>query len=77
VTVRTRGALVALEVDETIGVRSLQTSDLSAAPPLLQGALGGAVASMAALDGDLLAVLDSAHLIDGELLDELVAEGLA
>jgi purine-binding chemotaxis protein CheW len=77
VAVRTPNGLVALEVDETVGVRELSASDLSAAAPLLQGALAGLVTSMAALDGELLAVLDCAHLVDGELLDKLVTEGWA
>lgn len=77
VTVRTPRGLVALEIDEAVGVRELSASDLSAAPPLLANAEAGLVASMAARDGELLAVLDCARLIDGELLDRLVTEGWA
>jgi purine-binding chemotaxis protein CheW len=77
VTVRTQRRVVALEVDEIVGVRELSASDLAAAAPLLGGAAAGLVASLAALDGDLLAVLDCARLIDGELLDGLAIEGWA
>jgi len=62
VTVRTGDRQVALEVNEVLDVRSLERDAFSAAP-LLQGAASAAVDTLAALDGELLAVLDAARIL--------------
>jgi hypothetical protein len=58
-----------------IGIRPLDIESLSMLPPLLQNCSGNAVAAMRALDGELLLLLATAHLVPEALLDELGAGG--
>lgn len=68
VTLRVGERQVVLEVDEVVGVHRISRSVLVQAPPLLQGASLAHVEQIGALDGQLLAVLDSAQLVSNELL---------
>ena len=61
---------VALGVDEVVGIHPLRRSDISAMPPLMRQS-SAIVADMAALDGDLLLVLDASRVIPDELFDLL------
>jgi len=54
---------VALAVAEVLGVHPIERAAFEALPPLLGDAASGAVRSVAALDGELLAVIDSARLV--------------
>jgi purine-binding chemotaxis protein CheW len=54
---------VGLAVDDVIGVRELAGSLLAQLPPLLQDSEGAGIARIAALDGELLVVLETARLV--------------
>jgi len=56
----------ALEVDEVLGFRELPAAALGEAPALLGPALRDHAEALAVLDGQLLAVLDAARLLDTE-----------
>jgi purine-binding chemotaxis protein CheW len=63
VAVRAGGHRVVLEVDEVLGIRPLSVAELTAAPPLLGGAVREHVEALGMLDGQLLAVLDAGRLL--------------
>lgn len=75
VTVRTGENQVALAVKSVMGLRHLSAAALSEIPPLLSEAGEGVVASVAALDADLLMVLDTAQLIPASLWETIKAAG--
>ena len=58
---------VGLAVDSVIGIRALDPESLSALPSLMSRAIPAAEA-IGALDGELLAVLDSGRLVPEEVL---------
>jgi purine-binding chemotaxis protein CheW len=63
VTLALDGRSVALAVDHITGVRRVDTAQLGALPPLLQGANTERVASIGAADAHVLMVLNSARLV--------------
>lgn len=63
VTLRSGSRVVAVAVEEVMGVRPIPSSDLQVLPPLLGDSSAPAVESMAALDGDLLLLLRAARLV--------------
>ncbi len=63
---QTDGRLVALAVERVIGVRRLDAAGLAAAPPLL--GRPDLVAHLGTLDGALLLVLETGHLLPPDLL---------
>lgn len=54
---------VALAVDEVVGVRTLSAAARASLPRLLSGTGSKAIASMGALDTELVLVLQSTHLL--------------
>lgn len=74
ITVRAGRRVVALAVDEVVGVRRLDPAEVTALPRLLEPE-AGAVSRLAALDQDLLLVLETGRLLDEALLARL--EGAA
>lgn len=65
---------VALAVDAVLGVRELDAAALQALPPLFEEG-AGAIASVAALDGELLVVIRSARLVPEAALEALSRAG--
>jgi purine-binding chemotaxis protein CheW len=63
VTVRAGDRRAALAVDAVEGFRPLADEALHALPPLLSGARESPIGRLAALDRDLLLVLDAARLV--------------
>ena len=68
---------VIFEVDETLGVRRLSREQIETTTPLIHGALTDRIDSLGVLDGKLLAWLDTARLVQYELLDLILSEGWA
>jgi purine-binding chemotaxis protein CheW len=62
VTIAVESRTVALAVDDVVGIRALDDVALDAPPPLLADT-SAAVESVGTLDGALLAVLRTAHLL--------------
>jgi purine-binding chemotaxis protein CheW len=58
---------LALEVDEVRGLRWLEEDTLESVPPLLRSTANGQLQHVGSLDGGLLAVLGSAHLLPEDL----------
>lgn len=71
VTLRVGERMVALALDEVLGLRDISGA---AVPPLLQDAAGEVVAAIGALDAELLLVLNTARAIPEAVLDALAAE---
>lgn len=63
VVVRIADRRLAAVVDDVIDVRRIDHAALTALPPLLGGAARDCVSAIAARDGQLLAVLDTARLV--------------
>jgi purine-binding chemotaxis protein CheW len=63
VTVRAAGRVIAIAVDDVIGVRTLPASTLAELPPLLRDAGAETIAALGVLDDGLLLVLRSARLL--------------
>lgn len=75
VTVRAgEGRLAALEVNEVLGARHIDTAALDVMPPLLSEALPDLVERLGALDGQILAVLKAATLLPDALWSEFIAK---
>jgi purine-binding chemotaxis protein CheW len=66
VTVKTGSRRVALAVDAVVGVVEIPPGSLDAVPRLFQDVSLDVIAAVGTLDGDLLIVLQSAHLIPEE-----------
>lgn len=75
ITIRVGNRAVALAVSAVLGVRDLHRLELSAVPPLLDGAVAGAVEAVGRLDNKLLMVLQTSRLVPEELWAELDAHG--
>jgi purine-binding chemotaxis protein CheW len=73
VSLRVKERVVALAVDEVIGLRKLDSSALEELPPLLQEGAGGAVSAMGMLDMQLLLLLRAARLIPEDAWGEWAA----
>jgi purine-binding chemotaxis protein CheW len=67
---------VGLAVDAVVGLRQLE-SRLEELPPLLRGESGGRVTAVAALDAELLLVLQAMRLVPEEALAALEAKAAA
>ncbi|WP_434382001.1 chemotaxis protein CheW [Melittangium boletus] len=63
VSLKATGGRVALEVDAVLGLRWLDEATLGDVPPLLRASAHGHLDYLGALDGQLMAVLDAAHLV--------------
>lgn len=63
VTVDTGTRLVALSVEDVVGVRTISTASRATLPPLLQHAAGAVIDTVAALDAELLVILRAARLL--------------
>lgn len=73
VTLRTANRRLALAVDQVLGVRDIDASQLAELPPLLSGAREHAVSAMGTLDRELLMVLRSGRLVPDEVWTALDA----
>jgi purine-binding chemotaxis protein CheW len=76
VVLRAGAHRVALGVDEVVGIEPLPGSDISAMPPLMRRS-SAIIADMAALDGELLLVLDATRVIPDELFELLQTRRVA
>ena len=74
VALRIDGRQVALAVDEVLGVRSLPAGALRELPPLLRGGPADVLASIGALDAELLFALESARVVPEALWRSLAAQ---
>jgi purine-binding chemotaxis protein CheW len=74
VTLGTGGRLVALVVDNVLGVRSLGADSFNGLPPLLQDAGGELVSAIGTLDAELLLFLRTARIVPSALYESLAAE---
>ena len=63
VSLRVAGGRVALEVDAVRGLRWLDESTLNDVPSLLRNSAHGHLDYLGSVDGQLMAVLDAAHLV--------------
>jgi purine-binding chemotaxis protein CheW len=72
VAIRVADRLVALAVDEVLGLRSIPSGAL---PPLLREAAGDVVSAIATLDAELLLFLDTTRVVSEDVLDSLGAAG--
>lgn len=73
VTVRAAGRWVALAFEAVLSVQEIPAESMATLPPLLRGATEAAVSAVAALDAELLFVLDGARAVPDTvwpLLDE-------
>lgn len=68
VTLRVESRVVALSVDEVLGVRELDTRSLVELPPLLQSADSKWIETVGRLDAALLLVLGRGYLVPEEAL---------
>jgi purine-binding chemotaxis protein CheW len=71
VAVRHGARLVALAVEDVVGVRLLPPAELAALPGFLAGAAQGALAGLASREGEVLALLDAGRLLPAGLWGEL------
>ncbi|AXE32166.1 chemotaxis protein CheW [Chromobacterium phragmitis] len=67
--------LLALAVDDVIGVRQLAAAALADIAPLLDGSDDGLVQAIATLDAELLLVLRAGRLVPEEMWEALAVEG--
>ena len=72
VVVRAGERQVALAVDAVLGVFELDPATLRALPPLLRRADSDALQAVAALDGQLLLLLNSGNIVPDEVWQKLV-----
>lgn len=75
VTVSTGGRLVALAVEQVIGVRSIQPDALDDLPPLLKDAAGEVVSAIGRLDSDLLLFLSATRLLPEDMPGNVRVDG--
>ncbi|MFY0579803.1 chemotaxis protein CheW [Cystobacter fuscus] len=71
VSLRVPEGRLVIEVDEVRGLSSLEADSLEAVPSLLRETAQGHVQRLGALDGHLLAVLGSSHLLPRDVWDRL------
>lgn len=76
VTLKTGGRLLALAVEEVMGVRELDPGSIEQVAPLLREAGSEVISAITTLDAELLLVLQSAHLIPESVWRTLAAEAL-
>jgi purine-binding chemotaxis protein CheW len=70
VSVRVGARLVALAVDEVLGVRSIER-DADPLPPLLREAAGETISAIGRLDAELLLFLSMARIVPEDLFERL------
>jgi purine-binding chemotaxis protein CheW len=75
VTVRTGGRVVALAVQEVVGVRSIEPDMLEDLPPLLRDAAGEVVSAIGRLDSELLLFLSATRLLPQDMLEDVRVNG--
>jgi purine-binding chemotaxis protein CheW len=75
VVLRVAERRVALEVDEVLGLRELNPTELGAVPPLLRGAASGHLEVLGTLDGQLLGALSAARLLPADAWPLLSSAG--
>lgn len=75
VTVRTGSRLVALAVNQVLGVRSIGPVALEDLPPLLREAAGEVVSAIGRLDSELLLFLSATRMLPEGMLEEVGADG--
>jgi purine-binding chemotaxis protein CheW len=73
VTMMIGDRLVALAVQDVLGVRLIDADALSELPPLLEEAAGDAVQAIRTLDGELLLMLSGARLVPDSVLESLTS----
>jgi purine-binding chemotaxis protein CheW len=73
VTMRVGQRRIALAVESVVGARNIPVASLQELPPLLRDALAGVVASIGALDAQLLMVLRTLHFVPESLSRSLEA----
>jgi purine-binding chemotaxis protein CheW len=74
VVLRVADRAVALAVEACEGTRRIESSELSAMPPLLREAAGEVVSAVGVLDGGLLQALEAARIVPAEVLATIDAE---
>jgi purine-binding chemotaxis protein CheW len=72
VSLRVKDRIIALEVDQVLGVRPLNQALLNASSPLIFEANAELFKTLGSLDGELFALLDSTRILRGELLQTLL-----
>ena len=77
VSVKTGTRRVVLAVEKVVGISRIPPAFLTTLPPLLRDATPDAVASMAALDAELLVVVRAARLVPNDVWPLLQLEGAA
>jgi purine-binding chemotaxis protein CheW len=75
VTVRQGGRIVALAVDEVVGITAFAAGTFGRLPPLLRDAATETIAGVGAADAELLVFLRGGWLVSEAVLAELAAEG--
>jgi purine-binding chemotaxis protein CheW len=74
VTLRVGERMIAIAVDEVVGIRGLSTAALDQVPGLLKAALSDVVSAIGALDAELLMVLNGVRLVPEAILNPPAAE---
>lgn len=67
VSLRVPEGRLALEVDEVRGLRWLDPEAMEAVPPLLRASASAHLQHLGSVDGNLMAILATAHLVPAEL----------
>lgn len=75
VTVRRPGTIIALAVDDVIGITAFAPDALAKLPALLQGTASETIAGVGALDVELLVFLSTSRLLPPDILARLDAGG--
>jgi purine-binding chemotaxis protein CheW len=75
VTVRQAERIVALAVDEVVGITAFAADTFGRLPPLLRDAATDAIVGVGAADAELLVFLGTGRLVPEDVLAELSAEG--
>ena len=71
VSLRVPEGRVALEVDEVRGLRWLDAQTLDSVPPLLRSSAGAQLHHLGSVDGNLMAILATTHLLPQGLWSQL------
>ena len=75
VAVQVRGSPLVFEVDETVGVRHIPRSQLDTTTPLTHGGATDRLDGVGVFNNELLAWLDTARIVQDDLLDLVLSEG--
>jgi purine-binding chemotaxis protein CheW len=75
VTVKRAERIVALAVDEVVGITAFAADTFGRLPPLLRDAATEAIAGVGAADAELLVFLRTGRLVPEDVLADLTAEG--